>query len=128
MDLTVQGGLVQTFSRGRAAAIREQARNGVSSRKAAMKQTADNIVPLGRARRTRELLCLSDALARARRDRKQLPTSGRGALRFRGRAHYLQDDGEDRRGLRVGVIAWLTAAMTACVLAGGALLLALTPG
>jgi hypothetical protein len=93
-----------------------------------MNPTADNIVPLTRARRARELSRLSEALARARRDRKLAPSAKRSALRFRARAHYLHDDGEDRRGLRVGVIAWLTAAMTGCVLAGGAVLLALAPG
>ncbi len=92
-----------------------------------MNRTADNIVPLARARRARELARLSDALTRARRDRKLMPDAERSAPRFRSRAHYLRDDEEDRRGLRVGVIAWLTAAMTACVLAGGALLLALAP-
>jgi hypothetical protein len=90
-----------------------------------MNPTADNIVPLARARRARELSRLSDVLARARRDRKLGPPAERGRERFRPHAHYIPDDGEDRRGLRIGVIAWLTVAMTACVLAGGALLLKL---
>lgn len=93
-----------------------------------MSSNEAHIVPLAHARRAREVKRLSEAIARARRDRTAGAGPGRRLPGFRPCAHYLVDDGEDRRGLRVGVIAWLTVAMTACVLAGGALLLQLAPG